>query len=137
MAFGLGYGENAQASLITRGLAEMSRLGAALGANPMTFLGLAGIGDLIATCTSSLSRNRTFGENLGRGLTVEETIEQTKQTCEGVKSCQAILELGKANGVEMPITEQVVQVVHNGMSPREMLGNLMSRDPRAEQGSSA
>ena len=137
MAFGLGYGENAQASLITRGLAEMSRLGAALGANPMTFLGLAGIGDLIATCTSSLSRNRTFGENLGRGLTVEETIEQTKQTCEGVKSCQAILELGKANGVEMPITEQVVQVVHNGMSPQEMLGNLMSRDPRAEQGSSA
>ena len=137
MAFGLGYGENAQASLITRGLAEMSRLGAALGANPMTFLGLAGIGDLIATCTSSLSRNRPFGENLGRGLTVEETIEQTKQTCEGVKSCQAILELGKANGVEMPITEQVVQVVHNGMSPQEMLGNLMSRDPRAEQGSSA
>ena len=103
----------------------------------MTFLGLAGIGDLIATCTSSLSRNRTFGENLGRGLTVEETIEATKQTCEGVKSCAAILELGKAHGVEMPITEQVVQVVHHGMAPREMLGNLMSRDARAEQGSSA
>lgn len=137
MAFGLGYGENAQASLITRGLAEMSRLGAALGANPMTFLGLAGIGDLIATCTSSLSRNRTFGENLGRGLTVEETIEQTKQTCEGVKSCAAILELAKAHNVEMPITEQVVQVVHHNMHPREMLGNLMSRDARAEQGSSA
>ncbi len=68
---------------------------------------------------------------------MDETIEQTKQTCEGVKSCQAILELGKANGVEMPITEQVVQVVHHGMSPRAMLGNLMSRDPRAEQGSSA
>lgn len=137
MAVGLGYGENAQSSLITRGLAEMSRLGAALGANPMTFLGLAGIGDLIATCTSSLSRNRTFGENLGRGLTVDETIEQTKQTCEGVKSCAAILELGRANGVEMPITEQVVQVVHHGMPPLEMLGNLMSRDARAEQGSSA
>ncbi len=137
MAFGLGYGENAQASLITRGLAEMSRLGLALGANPMTFLGLAGIGDLIATCTSSLSRNRTFGENLGRGLTVDETIEATKQTCEGVKSCAAILELGRAHGVEMPITEQVVQVVHHGMPPREMLGNLMSRDARAEQGSSA
>jgi glycerol-3-phosphate dehydrogenase (NAD(P)+) len=137
MAVGLGYGENAQASLITRGLAEMSRLGAALGANPMTFLGLAGIGDLIATCTSSLSRNRTFGENLGRGLTVEQTVELTKQTCEGVKSCQAILQLATAHGVEMPITEQVVQVVHHGMHPREMLGNLMSRDPRAEQGSSA
>lgn len=135
MAYGLGYGENAQASLITRGLAEMSRLGAALGANPMTFLGLAGIGDLIATCTSPLSRNRTFGENLGRGLTVEETIERTKQTCEGVKSCAAILELGRKHGVEMPITEQVVEVVHNGMRPQEMLGHLMSRDPRAEEGS--
>jgi len=137
MAYGLGYGENAQASLITRGLAEMSRLGIALGAHPMTFLGLGGIGDLIATCTSSLSRNRTFGENLGRGLTVDETIERTKQTCEGVKSCAAILELGRVNGVEMPITEQVVQVVHHGMSPSEMLGNLMSRDPKAEQGSAA
>ncbi len=137
MAYGLGYGENAQASMITRGLAEMTRLGIALGANPMTFLGLGGIGDLIATCTSSLSRNRTFGENLGRGLTVDETIERTKQTCEGVKSCAALLELGRANGVEMPITEQVVQVVEHGMSPSEMLGNLMSRDPKADQGSAA
>lgn len=134
MAYGLGFGENSQASLITRGLAEMSRLGAALGANPLTFLGLAGIGDLIATCTSSLSRNRTFGENLGRGLTVEETIAETKQTCEGVKSCESILDLATRNGVEMPITEQVVQVVHHGMPPREMLDNLMSRDPKAEQG---
>lgn len=137
MAVGLGYGENAQASLITRGLAEMSRLGVALGANPMTFLGLAGIGDLIATCTSSLSRNRTFGENLGRGLTVEETVERTNQTCEGVKSCAAILELGERHGVEMPITEQVVQVVHHGMRPQEMLGNLMARQAKAEQGSQA
>ncbi len=134
MAFGLGFGENAQASLITRGLAEMSRLGAACGANPLTFLGLAGIGDLIATCTSPLSRNRTFGENLGRGLTVDETIAKTKQTCEGVKSCQSILDLAQHNGVDMPITEQVVQVVHHGMPPREMLYNLMSRDPKAEQG---
>lgn len=134
MAYGLGFGENAQASLITRGLAEMSRLGAALGANPLTFLGLAGIGDLIATCTSPLSRNRTFGENLGRGLTVDETIAKTKQTCEGVKSCQSILDLAQRNGVDMPITEQVVQVVHKGMQPRAMLVNLMSRDPKAEQG---
>jgi len=134
MAYGLGFGENAQASLITRGLAEMSRLGAALGANPLTFLGLAGIGDLIATCTSPLSRNRTFGENLGRGLTVDETIAKTKQTCEGVKSCESILDLATRNGVEMPITEQVVRVVHHGMPPREMLANLMSRDPKAEQG---
>jgi glycerol-3-phosphate dehydrogenase (NAD(P)+) len=134
MAFGLGFGENAQASLITRGLAEMSRLGEALGANPLTFLGLAGIGDLIATCTSPLSRNRTFGENLGRGLTVDETVAKTKQTCEGVKSCQSILDLAIRNGVEMPITEQVVAVVHKGMAPREMLYNFMSRDPKAEQG---
>lgn len=134
MAFGLGFGENAQASLITRGLAEMSRLGAALGANPMTFLGLAGIGDLIATCTSPLSRNRTFGENLGRGLTVDQTIAKTKQTAEGVKSCQSILDLATRNGVEMPITEQVVQVVHHAMPAREMLANLMSRDLKAEQG---
>lgn len=134
MAVGMGFGENAQASLITRGLAEMTRLGVALGANPMTFQGLAGIGDLIATCTSSLSRNRTFGENLGKGLTVAETIEVTKQTCEGVKSCQSILDLATRNGVEMPITAEVVKVVHEGMSPREMLVNFMSRDPRPEQG---
>lgn len=134
MAVGLGYGENSQASLITRGLAEMSRLGAALGANPMTFLGLAGMGDLIATCSSPLSRNRTFGENMGKGLSVEETTAITKQTCEGVKSCQAILDLATANGVEMPITEQVVQVVHHGMSPKEMLHSFMSRETKPEQG---
>lgn len=137
MAVGLGFGENAQASLITRGLAEMTRLGVALGANPMTFQGLAGIGDLIATCTSSLSRNRTFGENLGKGMTVEETIAVTKQTSEGVKSCQSILDLATRNGVEMPITAEVVKVVHEGMSAREMLGNLMNRDPKAEQGHSS
>lgn len=134
MAVGLGYGMNSQASLITRGLAEMSRLGVALGAHPMTFLGLAGMGDLIATCQSPLSRNRTFGENLGKGLTVEETVAITKQTCEGVKSCQPILDLARSHGVEMPITEQVVQVVHHGMSPADMLGAFMSRGTKPEQG---
>ncbi|MEI8082118.1 MAG: NAD(P)H-dependent glycerol-3-phosphate dehydrogenase [Actinomycetes bacterium] len=134
MAYGMGFGENSQASIITRGLAEMSRLSAALGGNPLTALGLAGVGDLIATCTSPLSRNRTFGENLGRGLSVEQTIERTNQTCEGVKSCQSILDLAVRNGVDMPITDQVVQVVRHGMSPREMLGNFMSRDPKADQG---
>lgn len=136
MAVGLGFGENTQSSLITRGLAEMTRLGVALGANPMTFQGLAGIGDLIATCSSPLSRNRTFGENLGKGLTVAETIERTNQTCEGVKSCQSIAELAGLNGVDMPITLEVVKVVHEGMRPQEMLANLMSRDTRAEQGHS-
>ena len=132
MAAGLGFGENSQASLITRGLAEMARLGTALGADPLTFMGLAGVGDLIATCQSPLSRNRTFGVNLGSGLTVDETIAVTKQTCEGVKSCQSILDLATRHGVEMPITEQVVQIVHHGMKPQEMLAAFMSRSPKAE-----
>jgi glycerol-3-phosphate dehydrogenase (NAD(P)+) len=132
IAVGMGLGENSQASLITRGLAEMARLGVALGADPLTFQGLAGVGDLVATCQSPLSRNRTFGENLGRGLTVEETIAATKQTCEGYKSCQPILALGRQHGVEMPITEQVVEVVHHGQSPRMMASAFMSRNTKAE-----
>jgi glycerol-3-phosphate dehydrogenase (NAD(P)+) len=136
MAAGLGFGENSQASLITRGLAEMVRLGVALGADPLTFQGLAGVGDLIATCSSSLSRNRTFGVNLGSGLTMEETTAAMKQTCEGVKSCGSIYALAERNDVEMPITEQVVQVVHHGMSPRAMLSAFMSRAPKPEPRSS-
>jgi len=132
MAAGLGFGENSQAALITRGLAEMARLGTALGADPLTFMGLAGVGDLIATCQSPLSRNRTFGVNLGSGLTVDETVAATKQTCEGVKSCQSILDLATRHGVDMPITEQVVQVVHHGMKPKEMLTAFMSRAPKPE-----
>ncbi len=132
MAVGLGFGTNTQSSLITRGLAESARLGAALGADPMTFAGLAGIGDLVATCTSPLSRNRTFGENLGQGRSVEETTALTQQTCEGVKSCQSILDLARKHDVDMPFTEQVVAVVHHGVSPREMLGRLMSRSTKAE-----
>lgn len=132
MAAGMGLGENAQASLITRGLAEMVRFGVALGADPLTFQGLAGVGDLIATCQSPLSRNRTFGVNLGRGLTVAEATALTNQTCEGVKSCLPILELGHELGVDLPITEQVVNVVHHGKSPRDMMPSLMSRDPKRE-----
>ncbi len=132
IAAGMGLGENSQASLITRGLAEMARLGVALGADPLTFQGLAGVGDLVATCQSPLSRNRTFGFNLGRGLSVEETIAITRQTCEAYKSCQPILDLGLRHGVEMPITEQVVQVVHHGRSPRLMAASFMSRDTKAE-----
>jgi glycerol-3-phosphate dehydrogenase (NAD(P)+) len=134
MAVGMDYGENAQSALITRGLAEMTRLGVALGASPLTFLGLAGIGDLVATCQSPLSRNRSFGERLGRGLTIEEATAQATQTCEGVKSCASILALGTGNGVDLPITEQVVQVVHHGLDPREMLASFMGRalKPEAE-----
>ena len=132
MAVGMGLGENTQASLMTRGLAEMSRLGMALGADPLTFQGLAGVGDLVATCQSPLSRNRTFGENLGQGRSVAETIALTKQTCEAYKSCQPILELGRAHGVDMPITEQVVAVLHHGRSPREIGSALMSRHTKPE-----
>lgn len=132
IAVGMGLGENSQASLITRGLAEMTRLGVALGADPLTFLGLAGVGDLVATCQSPLSRNRTFGVNLGRGMTVDETIAITRQTCEGYKSCQPILDLARAHGVDMPITEQVVEVLHRGRSPRELVSFFMARDTKRE-----
>ena len=132
MAAGMGLGENSQASLITRGLAEMARLGVALGADPLTFQGLAGVGDLVATCQSPLSRNRTFGFNLGQGLSVDETIAVTKQTCEAYKSCQPILALAREHGVDMPITEQVVEVLYHGRSPRAMAASFMSRDTKAE-----
>ena len=136
MAVGLGSGENSQATLITRGLAEMSRLGRALGANPLTFLGLAGIGDLVATCSSPLSRNRSFGVLLGGGLTTEEATARSTQTCEGVKSCQPILDLARAHDVDMPITEEVVNVVHHGASPAQALVRLMTRATRSEAGHS-
>ena len=132
IAVGMGLGENSQSSLITRGLAEIGRLGVALGADPLTFLGLAGVGDLVATCQSPLSRNRTFGENLGKGLSVEETIAVTKQTCEAYKSCQPILELAQKLGVEMPITAEVVEVLHFDKPPRELLSSFMARDTKSE-----
>lgn len=137
MAVGMGLGENSQASLITRGLAEMARLGVALGADPLTFQGLAGVGDLVATCQSPLSRNRTFGVNLGRGLSVQETIEASRQTCEAYKSCQPILHLGRSHGVQMPITEQVVAVLYEGRTPRAIASALMSRNPKREIGDPA
>ena len=133
MAVGLGFGDNARASLITRGLAETARIGEALGADPMTFSGLAGLGDLVATCTSPLSRNRTFGENLGRGMTVDEVLAITRQTAEGVKSCESILDLARMNSVEVPITEHVALVVHQGMTVGEMLQSLLARDPKHER----
>lgn len=132
VAAGLEFGENAQASLITRGLAEMTRLGVAMGADPLTFAGLAGLGDLVATCSSPLSRNRTFGVNLGRGMTPAEATEAMKQTCEGVKSCRPTLAMAIERGVDMPITDAVVQVVHEGLPPREMVRMLMTRDARSE-----
>ncbi len=133
VAAGLGFGENAQASLITRGLAEMTRLGVSLGADPLTFAGLAGLGDLVATCTSPLSRNRTFGLNLGKGMTPDEAAAVMKQTCEGVKSCRPILDLATAHDVDMPITYAVVQVVHEGLTVEGMARLLMTRDAKSER----
>ncbi|HET6355791.1 NAD(P)H-dependent glycerol-3-phosphate dehydrogenase [Streptomyces sp.] len=133
IADGMGLGDNAKGSLITRGLAETTRLGLAMGADPMTFSGLAGLGDLVATCSSPLSRNHTFGTNLGRGMTLEETIAATKQTAEGVKSCESVLDLARRHGVDMPITETVVGIVHEGKPPVVALKELMSRSAKAER----
>ncbi|KIF67788.1 glycerol-3-phosphate dehydrogenase [Streptomyces sp. AcH 505] len=133
IADGMKFGDNTSASLMTRGLAETTRLGLAMGADPHTFSGLAGMGDLIATCSSPLSRNHTFGINLGRGMTLQETIAASKQTAEGVKSCESVLDLGRRHGVDMPITETVVDIVHNGKSPLVALKELMSRSAKAER----
>lgn len=132
MVHAMGLGDNTKASLITRGLAETARLGIRLGADPMTFAGLAGLGDLVATCSSPLSRNRTFGERLGRGETLEQAQAATKQVAEGVKSCLAIRDLAQAHGVETPITEQVERVCHEGADPRVAVAALMSRETKPE-----
>jgi glycerol-3-phosphate dehydrogenase (NAD(P)+) len=133
MAVGMGLGDNTRASLITRGLAETARLGAALGADPHTFAGLAGMGDLVATCSSPLSRNRTFGENLGRGMAIEDVIAITRQTAEGVKSSRSVLELAKRHGVEMPITEVMVAVMHHGLEVSKVATLLTSRSAKPER----
>ncbi|QGG40943.1 NAD(P)H-dependent glycerol-3-phosphate dehydrogenase [Aeromicrobium yanjiei] len=129
---GLGFGDNTKASVITRGLAETARLGVAIGADPVTFMGLAGMGDLVATCSSPLSRNRTFGEKLGEGMSVEEVTSQTRQVAEGVKSCQSVSELAKINGVEMPIVEHVAALVAGELSPDELVRRLISRQAKPE-----
>jgi glycerol-3-phosphate dehydrogenase (NAD(P)+) len=133
MAEGLGMGDNTKSTIITRGLAETLRLGVALGADPSTFSGLAGVGDLIATCMSPLSRNHSFGVKLGRGMSVQEVVATTRQTAEGVKSCQAILELARHHGIDVPIIENVAAVVHEGRKPGDVADMLMSRARKAER----
>jgi glycerol-3-phosphate dehydrogenase (NAD(P)+) len=133
MAVGLGFGANATATVITRGLAEIARLGSALGADPYTFSGLAGLGDLVATCSSPLSRNRSFGEKLGQGLSVEEITTSTRQVAEGVRSCESIRDLAARTGVEMPIVEAVAALVRGEMGPQEMLSRLISRAAKPER----
>jgi glycerol-3-phosphate dehydrogenase (NAD(P)+) len=132
IAEGLGFGDNTRASLITRGLAETARLGLVLGAELTTFAGLAGMGDLVATCSSPLSRNRTFGEKLGRGMSVEEVQQSTRQTAEGVKSCRSVLDLARAHDVDVPLTEAVVRVCHDGEAPAKMVREIMTREAKSE-----
>jgi glycerol-3-phosphate dehydrogenase (NAD(P)+) len=130
---GLGMGDNTVATIITRGLAETARLGSALGANPMTFAGLAGLGDLVATCASPLSRNRTFGERLGRGDSVEQAQDATHgQVAEGAKSCRSVLDLADRHGVDVPITRAVEAVCYRGGTPQDMVRMLMSRSMKSE-----
>lgn len=133
MAAGLDFGDNTRASVITRGLTETGRLGAALGADPYTFSGLAGLGDLVATCSSPLSRNRTFGEKLGRGMSVDEIVASTRQVAEGVKSCQSIMELAARHDVEMPIVTAVTAVVRGQTTPEAMLSTLIARAAKPER----
>ncbi|GAA3595753.1 NAD(P)H-dependent glycerol-3-phosphate dehydrogenase [Kineosporia mesophila] len=132
MVEGMGLGDNSKASIITRGLAEITRLGVALGAEPATFAGLAGMGDLVATCASPLSRNRTFGVHLGQGMTVDEVVAITNRTAEGVKSTGAILGLAREHGVDMPIAEAVTGVVNGEVPLSELAGSLLSRARKSE-----
>jgi glycerol-3-phosphate dehydrogenase (NAD(P)+) len=128
----LGLGDNTKAMLITRGLAEMSRLGEAVGADPRTFAGLSGMGDLVATCSSPLSRNRRFGEYLGQGMNAAAAKEMTAQTAEGVTSYAPVLELARKHGVEMPITEVVGAVITSRLSVGDAAAVLMSRSAKPE-----
>lgn len=132
IADGMGFGDNTRAALVTRGLAELTRLGTALGGRVETFAGLAGLGDLVATCTSRRSRNRSVGERLGRGLSADAVMTGTRMVAEGVRTCLAVHELSVAEGVEMPIVEQVVAVVHGGRPAAEALPALMARETKPE-----
>lgn len=132
IAEGLGFGDNTKAALITRGLAEIARLGVALGANPLTFLGLTGVGDLVVTATSVHSRNRRAGILLGQGFSLQETLQKVGMVVEGIKTTAAARKLAFRYGIEMPITEQTYQVLFAGLPPRAAVSNLMLRSKRHE-----
>ena len=132
ISLGMGYGENTQALVITRGLNELTRLGIAYGASPMTFVGLAGVGDLLATCGSPLSRNRTFGEILGRTGSMSKAQAEVTSTVEGVSTASAIVELAQKRGIEVPIMSAVAAVVRNTISPEEAMIGLMKINTGAE-----
>ena len=132
MADGMGFGDNTRAALITRGLAELTRLGVALGGEPLTFSGLAGMGDLVATCISRQSRNRYVGEELGKGRTIAEVTAEMNMVAEGVKTSRAVLDLAERHGIEMPIAEQVVAVIYDGKSAADVIPSLMLREAKSE-----
>lgn len=129
---GMGLGHNARAALITRGLAEIVRLGKAMGADPRTFSGLSGLGDLVLTCTGPLSRNYTVGCNLGKGMTLRDILSSTKSVAEGVATALSAFELARKYGVEMPIVEQVYKVIYKDKSPAEAVKKLMNRSLKSE-----
>jgi len=129
---GLGYGDNTKATLVTRGLAEMTRLGAALGADPRTFMGLSGVGDLMATCASALSRNLRLGRGLGQGLSVSDALAAVAQVAEGMPTCRAAYNLAARLGVEVPIIEQIYLVLFESKPPRQAVFDLMHREPKVE-----
>jgi len=133
IAVGMGLGDNTRAMLITRGLAEIARLGATLGADQHTFAGLAGMGDLVATCSSPLSRNRTFGEKLGRGMPLDDVMANTNQVAEGVTTSKSVLELARKHSVEMPITQVVAAVVYEGLDIGQAALMLASRTAKPER----
>ena len=132
MADGLGFGWNSRAALITRGLAELARLGAALGGDPLTFLGLAGSGDLVATCCSPMSRNRSLGVELGRGRSLQDVIADKRAVVEGVATAPGVLALAERVGIEMPIGTEVVAVLRGERTPLEAVAQLMGRAPGSE-----
>lgn len=132
MADGMGLGDNSKAALITRGLAELTRLGVAMGGRPMTFAGLAGMGDLVATCYSRQSRNRHVGEELGRGQTLSSVTERMNMVAEGVKTAPSVLDLASRYGIEMPIAEQVVEVLEGRKTAHQIIPALMRREARPE-----
>ena len=132
MCDGLGFGANARVALITRGLVELTRLGVALGAKNATMMGLAGMGDLVLTCTDNLSRNRRMGLALASGKTVEEAQEEIQQVVEGVLAAEAVKEVANKLGIEMPICHQVYRILYEGASPREAVGALMGRELKSE-----
>jgi glycerol-3-phosphate dehydrogenase (NAD(P)+) len=132
MSDGMGLGDNSKAALMTRGLAELARFGVAIGGQPLTFSGLAGMGDLVATCMSRQSRNRTVGEELGKGRSIDDIIADMEMVAEGVKTARAVVELGRRVGVELPIAEQVAAVVNGEKTAADVIPSLMQRQAKGE-----